>query len=154
MWDLMMCFSLVSCWTRFSFTQIQISHPCPRFLQNPRIGGGCHTMHSTVPFCFLEYHQLGLLSSETVVSLCLCCSQGDSVYTLPAWGLSRSPGVASQLPDHDLWHHWHAYGKCLLARRGNGCSWSHAALPQVFTSWWQTQTMVWRIITTTTPTVL
>lgn len=71
------------------------------------------------------------LSCAYCLLICLSSRQGHSVHTLPAWNLPRTPGVAPQLPDHDLWHHWHVGGQCLAAGRGNGRRRGHAALPQV-----------------------
>lgn len=103
------------------------------------LGWGRLTMHSTVPFQFLEKPPTLCycphVQTCSVDSLCMSRPQGDSVYTLPARGLSGSPGVSSQLPDHDLWHHWPARGQRLPSWRGNGCCWGHAALSQVFTHW-------------------
>lgn len=64
----------------------------------------------------------------------LSCCQGNSVHALSARSLSGSPGVAPQLPDHDLWNHRHVSGQRFLAgRRDGGCG-GHAALSQVKTA--------------------
>lgn len=117
----------------FFHTSPNHAHGCPFRVRRRR------TMHSAAP-CLGSLNTMDnfvALFSESRVRLHLCwfCPQGDSVHALPTRGLSGSPGVSPQLSDHDLWHHRHASGQRLPARRGHGCCRGHAALPQVFPCW-------------------
>lgn len=123
------------CQKRFSFFHPNPNQPWPRFLSNSRSGGVAQCIPLSC-LSSLNATNFVLLSELALLNHCVrYISQGDSVHALPARGFSGSPGVAPQLPDHDLWHHRHACGQRLSAWRGNCCRWSHAALPQVLARW-------------------